>query len=91
MPAYAKSIADAVATMGKAPNAKVALLPIGLATKSGDFNKVMQDSFTRIIIKGEDIKKVIDEQATALNAIMTEVKAPCWAPDPASTGPCQAK
>lgn len=91
MPAYSKSISDAVMAMGKAPNAKVSLLPIGLAAKSGDFNKIMQDSFTRIVIKGEDIKKVIEEQATALNAIMNEVKAPCWSPDPASTGPCQAK
>lgn len=91
MPAYAKAIADAVIAMGKASNAKVALLPIGLATRSGDFNKIMQDSFTRIVIKGEDVKKVLDEQATALNAIMTDVKAPCWAPDPASTGACQAK
>jgi multiple sugar transport system substrate-binding protein len=91
MPAYAKSIANAVIAMGKAPNAKVSLLPIGLATRSGDFNKIMQDSFTRIVIKGEDIKTVINEQATALNAIMTDVKARCWAPDPASTGPCQAQ
>jgi multiple sugar transport system substrate-binding protein len=91
MPAYAKSISDAVAAMGKAPNAKVALLPIGLATKAGDFNKVMQDSFTRIVIKGEDIKKVVDDEATILNGIMNEVKAPCWAPDPAGTGPCLAK
>ncbi len=91
MPAYSKSIADAVIAMGKAPGAKVSLLPIGLSTKSGDFNKIMQDSFTRIVIKGEDVAKVLEEQATALNAIMNEVKAPCWSPDPASTGPCQAK
>jgi multiple sugar transport system substrate-binding protein len=91
MPAYAKGIADAVIAMGKSPNAKVALLPIGLAAKSGDFNKIMQDSFTRIVIKNEDIKTVLEDEANQLNAIMTAVKAPCWAPDPAGTGPCLAK
>jgi multiple sugar transport system substrate-binding protein len=91
MPVFAKEIANAVIAQGKAPNAKVALLPIGLATRSGDFNKIMQDSFTRIVIKGEDIKTVIDDEANQLNAIMNDVKAPCWTPDPPSTGPCLAQ
>ncbi len=51
MPASAKLIADAVILQSKAANAHVSLLPIGLAARSGDFNKIMQDSFTRIVIK----------------------------------------
>lgn len=92
LPAHVKLEADGVVKQSKASDAKVALLPIGLGAKGGDFNKVMQDTLTRIVLKGEDIKKVLDEQATALNAVMNETKAPCWSPDPDSGGkPCQAK
>jgi multiple sugar transport system substrate-binding protein len=91
LPAYVRLEADGVIKQSKAADAKVALLPIGLGAKGGDFNKVMQDTLTRIVLKGEDIKKVLDEQAQILNTVMNDAKAPCWSPDPPSTGPCQAK
>ncbi len=65
---------------------KLRLLPIGLGAKGGDFNKIMQDTLTRIVLKNEDIKTVLNDQATQLNALMTELKAPCWSPDPPSAG-----
>jgi multiple sugar transport system substrate-binding protein len=43
------------------------------------------------VLKGEDIKTVLNDQANQLNALMTELKAPCWSPDPPSTGACLAK
>lgn len=91
LPEYVRLEADGVIKQSKAADAKVALLPIGLGAKGGDFNKIQQDTLTRIVIKGEDIKKVLDEEGAKLNALMTELKAPCWAPDPPSTGACQAK
>ncbi len=91
LPAYVRYEADGVVKQSKAPDAKVALLPIGLGSKGGDFNKIQQDTLTRICIKGEDIKTVLNDEANQLNALMTELKAPCWSPDPVSTGACQAK
>jgi multiple sugar transport system substrate-binding protein len=91
LPAYLKAEADAVQAQSKAPDAKVALLPIGLGAKGGEFNKVQLDTFQRIVVKGEDIQKVLNEQAVTLQAVMNDTKAPCWRPDPASTGPCQVK
>jgi multiple sugar transport system substrate-binding protein len=91
LPAYVRLEADGVVKQSKAPDAKVALLPIGLGTKGGDFNKIQQDTLTRIVLKGEDIKTVLNDQATQLNALMTSLNAPCWSPDPPSTGACQAK
>ena len=92
VPAHVKLELDGVVKQSKAPDAKVALLPIGLGGKAGDFNKIQQDTLTRILLKGEDIKKVLDEQATQLNTLMNELKAPCWSPDPDSGGkPCLAK
>jgi multiple sugar transport system substrate-binding protein len=89
--AHLKLEADAVQAQSKAPDAKVALLPIGLGAKGGEFNKVQLDSFQRIIVKGEDIQKVLSEEGANLQKVMTDSKAPCWRPDPASTGPCQVK
>ncbi len=91
LPDYVRIEADGVVKQSKAPDAKVALLPIGLGSKGGDFNKIQQDTLTRIVLKGEDIKTVLADEATQLNALMTDLKAPCWSPDPPSTGACLAK
>jgi multiple sugar transport system substrate-binding protein len=89
--AHLKLEADAVQAQSKAADAKVALLPIGLGAKGGEFNKVQLDTFQRIIVKGEDIQKVLDEEGANLQKVMTDSKAACWRPDPVSTGPCQVK
>ena len=91
LPPHLKIEADGVSKQAKHPDAKVALLPIGLGAKGGEFNKVQLDTFQRIIIKGEDIQKVLTEQAAILQTVMNDTKAPCWKPDPPSTGPCQVK
>ncbi|MBI5300501.1 MAG: carbohydrate ABC transporter substrate-binding protein [Chloroflexi bacterium] len=91
LPDFVRLEADGVVKQSKATDAKVALLPIGLGAKGGDFNKIQQDTLTRIVLKGEDIKTVLNDQANQLNALMTELKAPCWSPDPPSTGACLAK
>lgn len=91
LPAHLKAEAEAVTKQSGATDAKVALLPIGLGAKGGEFNKVQQDTVQRILIKGEDIKKVLAEEATNLQRVMNDAKAPCWSPDPPSSGPCQVK
>jgi multiple sugar transport system substrate-binding protein len=91
VPAHLKAIADGVQKQAKHADAKVALLPIGLGAKGGEFNKVQLDTFQRIVIKNEDIQKVLSEQAAILQTVMNDTKAPCWRPDPPSTGPCQVK
>jgi multiple sugar transport system substrate-binding protein len=91
LPQGVKMISDAVVAQTTADNAVVSLLPVGLGAKGGDFNKIFLDTFQRIVLKNEDIQTVLDDQATMLQAIMDEVKAPCWAPDPVSDGPCKVK
>jgi multiple sugar transport system substrate-binding protein len=72
-----------------APGARGALLPSGLGAKNGEFNKVFIDSFQRIIVRNEDVKKVLSEQGDALAGVMKEANARCWAPDASSgTAPC---
>ncbi|MFY7962729.1 MAG: ABC transporter substrate-binding protein [Elsteraceae bacterium] len=88
MPPSTKLLASAIATQAASKDALVSLLPIGLGPKGGEFNKVYIDTFQRIVIRNEDIKTVLAAQAQALDAIMKETKAPCWAPDRASAGPC---
>lgn len=88
MPPSVKASGPAIAAMTGAPDALPALLPMGLGDKGGQFNQVYIDTFERIILGGQDIRSVLDEQAETLRALMVEANAPCWAPDTASDGPC---
>ncbi|MGL4234807.1 ABC transporter substrate-binding protein [Tabrizicola sp.] len=88
MPASVRASGPAIAATVSAPDALQVLLPMGLGDKGGQFNQVYIDVFERIILGGQDIRPVLDEQAEALRALMAETGAPCWAPDAASEGPC---
>ena len=83
-----KLLASAVGATSGAKDALPSLLPIGLGAKGGEFNKVYMDAFQRIVLRGEPIKDVLAAQAKVLDGLMQETKAPCWAPDKPSTGPC---
>ena len=91
LPAHLKAESDAVTAQSKAADAKVALLPVGLGAKGGEFNKVQLDTFQQIVIQNKDIQTVLNDQGKILQQVMNDSKAPCWRPDPASTGPCQVK
>jgi multiple sugar transport system substrate-binding protein len=91
LPQGVKLQANAVAAQTGASNALPSLLPVGLGVKNGEFNKVFLDSFQRIVLKNEDISKVLDEQTKTLQGLLNETKAPCWSPDPPSTGACGVK
>ncbi|OIQ32523.1 MAG: ABC transporter substrate-binding protein [Alphaproteobacteria bacterium MedPE-SWcel] len=88
LPPSVKASGAAVAKMSAAPDANPGLLPAGLGDKGGDFNRVFVDSFERIILGGQDIRRVLDDQKGRLAAIMEETGAPCWAPDAPSDGAC---
>ena len=83
--------ADAVAKQSSASDAKVVPLPVGLGAKGGDFNTAILNTFQRIVVKGEDVQTVLNEQAAVINKVMTDANAKCWGPDGTSTGPCQVK
>jgi multiple sugar transport system substrate-binding protein len=83
-----KMIAATITRQANAPFAITTLLPVGLGGRGGDFNKVYIDTFTRIILRNQDITSALDTEAANLRRIMQETRAPCWAPDPVSEGPC---
>jgi multiple sugar transport system substrate-binding protein len=81
--------ADGMNKVFAAKDAKASLLPAGLGAKNGEFNKVFIDTFQRIVLRNEDIKTVLAEQGKAMNQLMKDAGAPCWAPDAASGAePC---
>jgi multiple sugar transport system substrate-binding protein len=83
-----KLLADGIAKTQGAKDALVALLPVGLGDKGGEFNKVFLDTFQRIVQRNEPVRATLDAQAEVMRGIIGATKAPCWAPDKASTGPC---
>jgi multiple sugar transport system substrate-binding protein len=78
----------AVSAQANSPDALPALLPVGLGERGGEINQIYRNAFERIVINGEDIDAVLDEEGTNLQALMDETGAPCWAPDAPSDGPC---
>jgi multiple sugar transport system substrate-binding protein len=86
-----KLLAEGIAKTQGAKDAVVALLPIGLGDKGGEFNKVFFDTFQRIVLRNEPVRATLDAQAEVMRGIMTATAAPCWAPDKPSTGACPVK
>src|SRR5215470_147552 len=91
VPAYLNAEAGVAAKYAAAKNAVVALLPVGLGATSDQFTLVYQDTFTRIILRNEDIQSVLNDEATKLQNLITAAGAACWPPDAPSSGPCQIK
>jgi len=83
-----KLLADGIGKTQTAKDAVVALLPVGLGDKGGEFNKVFVDTFQRIVLRNEPIRATLDAQAEVMRGLIAATKAPCWAPDVASAGPC---
>ncbi|WP_424988650.1 ABC transporter substrate-binding protein [Microbulbifer sp. S227A] len=88
LPPSVKAAGDAVARMSSAADANPGLLPAGLGSKGGDFNRVFVDTFERIVLAGQPVEAVLQDQKRRLEAIMSETGAPCWAPDAPSEGAC---
>jgi multiple sugar transport system substrate-binding protein len=83
------AIAAAVKKQQRSKDALPSVLPVGLGAQGGNYKRVWIDTFTRIVINGEDINKVLDEQAPKLQDVLNTAGASCWKPDPPSTGTCQ--
>jgi len=88
LPPAVQAAGGAIAKMSGSADANPGLLPAGLGDKGGEFNRVFVDSFERIVLGGQDIRTVLDDQKGTLAAIMEASGAPCWAPDAPSDGPC---
>ena len=87
-PSAARLSGAAISAMSGSADANPGLLPVGLGELGGKFSQTYTDTFERIILSGQPIQAVLDDQAETLRDIMTEAAAPCWAPDPASDGAC---
>ncbi len=83
--------AGAVAAQANSPDALPALLPVGLGSRGGEINEIYRNAFSRIVLNGEDIQTVLDQEGANLQKLLDETGAPCWPPDAPSEGACQLK
>lgn len=81
----------AVQAQQDAPDAHPALLPVGLGSHSGEFDRIFTDTYQRIVLRGQDIHKVLQLEGKQMQHVLDEANAPCWLPDPPSHGTCQVK
>ncbi len=89
LPAGVALEASAVEAQANSADAVPALLPVGLGDQGGAFNEIYRAAFDRIVLNGEDVQTVLDEEGGNLQALLDQTGAPCWPPDPASEGACQ--
>ncbi len=83
-----KAAAGAIAATEDAKDALPSLLPVGLGTHGGEFDKVYIDTFQLIVLRGKPVRAVLDQEAEKLKRVIDVSGAPCWAPDAPSKGPC---
>jgi multiple sugar transport system substrate-binding protein len=81
--------AAGVKAQQESPGTIVSLPPVGLGAKDGEVAQVFQNTFKEICLNGKPVQQVVDDQAGKLNAILDQLKVPCWKPDPAGS-PCKA-
>jgi multiple sugar transport system substrate-binding protein len=91
LPAGVALEAGAVEAQANASDALPALLPVGLGERGGEINQIFRNAFDRVVLNGEDVTTVLEEEAANLQALMNDTGAACWAPDPPSDGPCQVQ
>jgi len=91
LPAGVALEAAAVEATSSAPDALPALIPVGLGARGGEINDIFKAAFNRVVLDGEDVTTVLEEEGANLQALLDETGAPCWAPDPPSEGPCQVE
>ncbi len=81
----------AVTAQANSEDALPALLPVGLGDRGGEINQIYRAAFTRIVLEGEDIQTVLDEEGGNLQTLLDETGAECWPPDAPSDGACQVE
>lgn len=91
LPAGVAAQYAAVQAQANAEDSIPSLLPVGLGERGGEINQIFRNAFNRVVIEGQEVETVLAEEGAALQALMTETGAACWAPDPVSDGPCQVE
>jgi multiple sugar transport system substrate-binding protein len=69
-------IAEGVGKQAAAPDAILAMLPIGLGGRAGEFSAIYRDTWARIVERGEPIADVLAEQWEKLDRLYKETGAP---------------
>ncbi len=88
LPAELAELNEAVLKQASSEDAVPSLLPVGLGAYSGDFNLVYTGAFSQIILRGKDIRSVLETQAEKLRQVLLDTGAKCWPPDDPSTEAC---
>lgn len=74
--------AKAVKAQQEAPDALLAIPPVGLGDQDPQVSQLFKNCFTEICLKNADVKATLARQGADLAKIMETLNVPCWAPDP---------
>lgn len=88
LPAELAELNEAASKQASSEDAIPSLLPVGLGAYSGDFNLIYTGAFSQIVLRGKDVRSVLETQAEKLRQVLLDAGAKCWPPDAPSTGAC---
>lgn len=91
VPAYLPAQAAVAGKYESNKKSIAAWLEVGLGSQGDTLKLAYQDLFTRIVLRNQDISSALDYEANVVQTALNTAKAPCWPPDPPSTGTCQIK
>lgn len=69
-------LAEGLTRQASAPDAVVALLPVGLGPRTGEYIPIFTDAFQAIVVDGRPIHDVLNAQERRLNKLFQETGAP---------------
>jgi multiple sugar transport system substrate-binding protein len=81
--------ANTVQAQTTSPKGLPSLLPIGLKDKTEAYDDVFRTTFEAIVLKNSAIPATLQAKAKELQTLFDSVQAPCWKPDPPSSGTCR--
>ena len=79
---------EAVNKQASARDAIPTMLLTGLAAKKRELDAAYLVAFSQIVLRGADIRTVLNKQAGRLQGILSQTMMRCRPPDEPSSGPC---
>jgi multiple sugar transport system substrate-binding protein len=84
-----KAEAETVRAQTSSAKALPSLLPIGLKDKTEAYDDAFRTTFDAVVLKNQPTQTALKAKAAEIQRLLDSVKAPCWKPDPPSSGTCK--
>ena len=89
LPENMKALSNSVRDQSGSSDSIPTLLPIGLGESGTTYNDLFMLTFSEIVLEGQDMNSVLNENTKELQIILDKQNAKCWLPDVSEKRPCK--